>query len=210
MAREIGSLYDRAARRDVLKPTALGMRMRGEVLARARGRVLEVGMGTGANLPFYPASYRTGEGGGLTAAEPQLVGVDLSPRSLARARARAAAAGMPLAVAPMDAARLELPDNAFDTVVSTFTLCTLARPADALAEFHRVLHPRGQLLLVEHVRLGGLGWLQDLLTPLTRAWYGCHLGRDTLALLAAGPFRRREERRYLRGAVRGLVLTPLT
>lgn len=208
MPREIGSLYDKAARRDVLKPTAAGMRMRRELLAQARGRVLEIGMGTGANLPFYPLSYQIGEGGGLAVPGPRLTGIDLSGRSLAQARARAATAGMPLEVVEMDAGELELPDHSFDTVVSTFTLCTLPRPERVLEEVRRVLHPTGQLLLLEHVRLPRLGWLQDLLSPVTRAWYGCNLGLDTLGLLERAPYRRQREQRYLRGAVRGLVLTP--
>jgi ubiquinone/menaquinone biosynthesis C-methylase UbiE len=106
--------------------------------ASARGRVLEVAIGTGRNLPYYPA------GVALTA-------VDLSPGMLAQARRRAAALGREVDLRVADAERLPFADGSFDTVVCTLAVCSIADRAGALREMYRVLRADGRIVLVDHV-----------------------------------------------------------
>src|SRR5512146_838915 len=112
---------------------------RERLLSGARGRVLEIGAGTGANLPFY----RTAES--VTVAEPEAA----MARRLAR-RIREQPRAIEMLHAPAD--RLPVPDAQFDTVVSTLVLCTVPDQAAALRELRRVLKPGGTLLFLEHVR----------------------------------------------------------
>ena len=100
--------------------------------ARARGRVLEVAIGTGRNLPHYPA-------------DATVTGLELSPEMLARARRRAADLGRAVTLHEGDAERLPFADASFDTVVCALSLCAIPHPGVAIAEMHRVLIPGGRL-----------------------------------------------------------------
>lgn len=149
-------------------------RYRKRLLARARGRVLEVGIGTGRNLPYYPAGCR-------------ITGIDLSPEMLKVAARRAARLGRDVTLLPMDAEELSFPSGSFDTVVSTLTLCTVVDPIRALGEMARVTAPGGRILLLEHGRSTHL-WLSrllDRLAPHQIAKCGCHPNRNVLALVQA-------------------------
>jgi ubiquinone/menaquinone biosynthesis C-methylase UbiE len=108
------------------------------VCSRATGEVLEVAVGTGLNLPFYPAQVR-------------LTGVDLSPAMLAQARTRAAELGRQIDLREADAQALPFPDASFDTVVCTLSLCTVPDERAAIGEMWRVLRPGGRLLLLDHI-----------------------------------------------------------
>lgn len=108
------------------------------LVPRARGDVLEVAVGTGANLPHYPAGVR-------------LTATDVSPAMVGLARERAAALGLPVTLELGDAARLAAPDDAFDAVVCTFALCAVPDERPVLTELVRVLRPSGLLLLADHV-----------------------------------------------------------
>ena len=154
------------------------LRYRRELLAGARGRVVELGSGSGLNLPCYPAAVE------------RVDGVDPNPGMHALARRTADGLEDGPRVELHEAAGEELPfaDATFDTAVSTWTLCSVGDPAAVLAEVRRVLKPGGRLLLIEH----GLApdervarW-QRRLTPVQRVVAdGCHLDRDVPALLAA-------------------------
>jgi ubiquinone/menaquinone biosynthesis C-methylase UbiE len=109
------------------------------VCSQARGEVLEVAIGTGRNLPFYPNEVR-------------LTGVDLSPAMLAVARARGRELGVEADLRVADAQALPYPDQSFDTVVITLSLCTIPDDREAIGEASRALRPGGRLLLLEHVR----------------------------------------------------------
>ncbi|MDQ4005398.1 MAG: class I SAM-dependent methyltransferase, partial [Actinomycetota bacterium] len=113
--------------------------MREWACSRASGDVLEVGVGTGRNLKHYSPDVR-------------LTGVDLSPVTLDIGRRRAAALGREVDLRVMNAEGLDLPDESFDTVVSTLTMCSIPSYRRALAEAYRVLRPGGRLVMVEHVR----------------------------------------------------------
>ena len=111
---------------------------RREVVADANGRVLEVGVGSGLNFPHYDKRVEI------------VFGIDPSPRLLAIARRRAAGAGVRAEFLQGSAAAISLADNTIDTVVMTWTLCSIPDPLAALREMRRVLKPHGQLLFVEH------------------------------------------------------------
>ena len=152
--------------------------VRGRVVPLARGRVLEVGIGTGANLPLY------GDIEHLTGLEPD-------PHMRARAAQRAADRSFPVELVDADAAALPFADGSFDTVVATFVLCTIPDAAGAARELHRVLRPDGLLIYAEHTCAHGspMRRAQQLVTPVwKRLAGGCHLDRDGLALLRDAGF----------------------
>lgn len=161
-------------------------------VARASGRVLEVGIGSGENLPLY------------TAAVTEVIGVEPSPRLAAMARESAARASYPVTVAEASAEQMPLDAGSIDTIVMTWTLCSIPDPGRALAEMRRVLKPEGRLLFVEHGLAPdrGVRFLQRRLTPLwKRLAGGCHLDRDTAALIANAGFEiDRLETGYMPGA----------
>jgi ubiquinone/menaquinone biosynthesis C-methylase UbiE len=160
---------------------ATGLRRWREWLARgARGRTLDVGCGTGRNLPLFPAQVK-------------MVGVDFTSDSLVRARKREPRALLVRA----SAEALPFREGSFDTVVSGLVLCSVARPDVAVAEMRRVLRDDGQLRLLEHVR-SDRPWkagLQDFLQPAWTALSGgCHPNRDTEATVIRGGFAVSERR----------------
>jgi ubiquinone/menaquinone biosynthesis C-methylase UbiE len=154
-------------------------RYRRELLAHASGAILEIGFGTGLNLPCYPAHVRK-----VTAVDPN-VGM------YRRARGRIKQAGIEVDRRVLGGERLPFEDGAFDCVVSTFTLCSIEDVGQALGEVYRVLKPGGKFLFLEHGLSPEpgvqkwqrrLNWLQMLLAD------GCHLDRDIRALVTARPF----------------------
>lgn len=158
--------------------------------ARARGRVLEVAVGTGRSLPFYPA--------GVT-----LTGVDISPEMLAVARTRAAAESRSVVLVEGDAERLPVDDASFDTVVCALSLCSIPDPAAAVAEMRRALVPGGRLLLLDHVAstwppIRAAQWLLERVTIRTA---GEHFTRRQLPLVAAAGFEVVEAERLKAGTV---------
>ena len=138
------------------------------VVATARGRVLEIGVGSGLNLPLYGK-------------EVELVyGIDPSPRLFAIARRRAAASGVPVELLLGSAIAIPLADDTVDTVVMTWTLCSIPDPLAALREMRRVLKPNGNLCFVEH-GLSPEPSIEHWQRRITPAWRriagGCHLDR---------------------------------
>lgn len=168
--------------------------MRQWACSRATGDVLEVGVGTGRNLRHYPPDVR-------------LTGVDLSPETLSIARRRAAALGREVDLRLGDAERLALPDESFDTVVSTLTMCSIPDYRAALAQIRRVLRPGGRLVMVEHVRSAStpvrVG--QRVLNPLTIRFGADHLLRDPLDTVRRLGFEVLELERLKWGIVERLV-----
>lgn len=139
------------------------------VCSRALGEVLEIGVGTGRNLYFYPT-------------EVHLTGVELSPKMLEIARRRARESGIEADLRVGDAQDLPFPDASFDTVVATLALCTIPDDRRAVIEAARVLRPGGRLLLLEHVRspLLPVRVLQGILNPLFVLLEKDHLLREPL------------------------------
>lgn len=150
--------------------------LRQELQARAGGRVLDIGVGTGATLPHYPPGCR-------------VVGIDTSAGMLRRAARRARELGLHFTPAVMDAQHLAFPGGSFDTVVSSLVLCSVSDPQRALCEVRRVLRPGGKALFLEHVRpSGALGVLFDaaniVWSPLV-----CQLTRQTESLVRGAGFQ---------------------
>lgn len=164
---------------------------RRQLVPQAQGRVLEIGMGTGRNLPFYDPQRVT-----------RLVGVDPALQMHRLAQKRSQKAGIPIALMGLSAEQLPTADASFDTVVCTYTLCSIPDPLQALREMRRVLVAGGQLLFCEHGRAPDANvrrWqtrLQPLWGPLAG---GCQLGRDIPALLAEAGFVSQTQSAYLAG-----------
>ena len=163
---------------------------------RADGRVLEVAVGTGLNLPFYDAGV-------------SLVGVDLSPEMLAIARRRADEAGRDVDLREGDAHDLDFEDASFDSVVSTFSLCNIPDVDQAVSEMHRVLRPGGRLILVDHIRssVKPVLWVQKAAELLTVRMDGDHLTRRPSRNVVRQGFDITESERFAWGVVERLVAT---
>ncbi len=165
-------------------------RLRSRCLADLEGEVLEVGFGSGLNLPHYPASV-----GRLLAVEP-------SGTARRLARPRIEESGLEVEVVGLEGESLALADASVDAVVTTWTLCTIPRPERALAEFRRVLRPGGQYRFVEHglAPEDGVARWQRRLTPLQRRLGGgCHLDRAIDHLVRDAGFAVDVETFYLPG-----------
>ncbi len=166
-------------------------RQRQKVIPLARGRVLEVGIGTGLNLPFYDR-----------ARVHSIVGVDPALQLHRLALKRCRQAGVELQLIGLSAERLPIEDASFDSVVSTYTLCTIADPVAALKEMRRALVPGDKLLFSEHGRAPDpdvLKWQTRLQPYWQRLAGGCRLDRDIPALLQQAGFRPEIQSRYLPG-----------
>lgn len=153
--------------------------LRRELLAHAGGEVVEVGVGTGLNLPHYPADVK----------RVRVVAREARLDRRVDERARAAAIEVEHVVG--DAQRLPLEDRSIDALVCTFVLCSVDDPRRACLEFARVLRPGGVLIVAEHVRSPRAfeRSLQRMLTPLHRHWAcGCRLDRELAADLATAGF----------------------
>ncbi len=185
--------------RRYLLPTLTDLAMRSGTLRRerarwvplARGVVLEVGVGSGLNVPIYSRDVR------------KLYALDPSEGLLRMARSRAARAAFPVQFLCRPAEAIPLEVGSVDDVVTTWTLCTIPDPVAALQEMRRVLRPEGRLIFIEHGRSPDpevVRW-QDRLTPLwRRVAGGCHLNRSIDRLLRAGGFEALE---MCRGYVAG-------
>ena len=161
--------------------------IRAEAVSAARGRVVEIGFGSGLNLAHYPNAVHS-----LVAVEPNM-GMH------ARARPRIEASRFPVAVVPGTAEQLPLPDAGFDTAVSTLTLCTVSDPARVLAELRRVLRSDGRLLVMEHGLSeddGVARWQQRLNGMQRIVACGCNLNRPMAELLQAHGFRFESVRKF--------------
>lgn len=166
--------------------------LRAEWIPRASGEVLELGIGSGLNLPFYAAGVE------------RVRGVDPSAELREMAASRAAEAPFAVEFLAQSAEdRLPLPARSIDTAVITWTLCSIPRPALALAEVERLLKPEGRLIFIEHGRAPepAVGRWQDRLTPLwKRIGGGCHLNRPIETLITSAGLRIAELRTgYLPG-----------
>ena len=164
---------------------------RARCLAEVRGRVLEVGFGTGLNLPHYPAGVEA------------VVGVDPSGPNAKLARKRIARAAFPVEFVPLEAERIAAPDASFDSVVFTFSLCTIADPRAALLQMRRVLKPDGRLFFLEHGRSDEpkvQRWQERLNGLQRRIFGGCNLNREIDRLVADAGFAIDAlERYYVKG-----------
>jgi ubiquinone/menaquinone biosynthesis C-methylase UbiE len=141
------------------------------------GEVLEVGVGTGRNFPYHEE-------------EMHVTAIDLSPKMLRRAEARAKRDGVPVSLLTMDAQALDFPDAQFDAAVATFVFCSVPDPVLGLSEVRRVLKPGGRVYLLEHVlsHKPVLNWLMRHTNGFWRALSGANIARETVANIEAAGF----------------------
>ena len=132
-------------------------------------RILEVGVGTGKNMRYYP------QGGRVTA-------IDISPSMLARARRKVGASRVKVDLVEMDVQNLAFPDHSFDTVLATFVFCSVPDPVQGLRELLRVCQPGGRLLLLEHMRPKSpiTGAVFDMVNPVVVRMMGANINRRTM------------------------------
>ncbi|WP_292387868.1 class I SAM-dependent methyltransferase [Methanosarcina sp. UBA5] len=155
---------------------------REEALSSLSGKVLEVGVGTGRNLKYYPAGC-------------SVIGIDNSVGMLEKARKKAK--GMKnITLLLMDAENLEFPDNSFDYVIITFVLCSIPDPVKALKEMRRVLKPSGELIALEHMRSINplIARVEDLVNPITFFLIGVNVNRNTVRNIEKAGFVIEETR----------------
>lgn len=154
-------------------------RVRKEIMGGARGRVLELGVGTGISFSYYNNHAE------------QVVATEPDPHMLERARRRLKDAGCPIELQQAAVEELPFKGSSFDAVVSTHVMCTVRDPLRALSEVRRVLKPSGELRIYEHVRYDHAfgAFCQDLATPVWR-WFGagCHPNRDITRLIRRAGF----------------------
>jgi ubiquinone/menaquinone biosynthesis C-methylase UbiE len=183
--------YDRGMR--VMERLLLGG-SRGRVCSQAEGDVLEVAVGTGRNLPFYPEGIR-------------LTGIELSPEMLTIARRRATKLGREAQLRQGDAQALPFPDASFDTVVCTLSLCSIPNGRRAVAEMKRVLRPGGRLLLLDHIPSTVRVWrgVQWLLEQATLRLEGEHMLRRPLDYVRAEGFDVEHTERSRAGIIERVV-----
>jgi ubiquinone/menaquinone biosynthesis C-methylase UbiE len=200
-SRELSEKYDRFARwYDLVEgiPDVLGVRkLRRRLLRPASGNVLEVAVGTGKNLRYYPRGCR-------------IIAVDVSRQMLNVARQRAAKLSMDVSFSLADAAALPFPDKSFDTVVSSLTTCTFPNPVAALREMARVCRTDGRVLLLEHGRSDRewLGRWQDRREDSFAKQLGCHWNRKPLDLVRKAGLKINNSRRVFFGIFHHIEAVP--
>jgi len=172
-----------------LKPN---MRQRAKVVPRARGRVLEIGIGSGLNLPYYDSANVS-----------KVWGLDPSPEMTQMAKRTASSLPFEVEFIGLPGDEIPLEDNSVDTVVVTYTLCTIPDTTPALRQMSRVLRPGGELIFCEHGAAPDASvrrW-QDRLNPMwKRLGGGCNLNRPIPTLIEAGGFRiKRLDTMYIPG-----------
>jgi ubiquinone/menaquinone biosynthesis C-methylase UbiE len=173
---------------DIILPKLCDLAMRNKqlvpfrerVIGAAEGRVLEIGVGSGRNLPFYRPPVR------------EVLALEPAPRLVAMARSASRATVMPVRFVEASAEAIPLDQHSVDTIVTTWTLCSIPQAATALADMRRVLRPGGKLLFVEHGLAPDEGvrrW-QNRLTPAWRRISGgCHLNRPIRSMIEGTGFR---------------------
>src|SRR5690625_1298163 len=163
---------------------------RKQIIQRAYGRVLEIGSGTGINFPLYKSPVTS-----VDAIEP-------NPYMIKKSNKRKQQASIPIHLHQASAEELPFANDTFDSVVSTLVFCTIPDPDKALAEIKRVAKPGARILFLEHVKMPQpvLAKAQDVLTPIwKRIADGCHLNRDTFALIQNSNLQIEEVTRAYKG-----------
>ncbi|OGO78747.1 MAG: methyltransferase type 11 [Clostridiales bacterium GWB2_37_7] len=144
-------------------------RWRIEVMKLLKGRVLEIGVGTGKNIEYYPKDL-------------DITAIDFSEKMLAKAKVKAALYDKKVDLRLMDAQHMDFADNTFDTVFTTCVFCSVPDPIVGLKEIRRICKPDGKIIMIEHVRSEKkvLGLIMDVLNPLVVNSYGANINRKTL------------------------------
>ncbi|MFT9487721.1 MAG: class I SAM-dependent methyltransferase [Tepidibacillus sp.] len=170
---------------------------REEVFRGLTGHILEVGVGTGRNIPFYPKDGFVTE-------------IDFSPNMLEKAKERLKKYRVNAKLLLMDAQQMEFEDNSFDAVVTTCVFCSVPDPIKGLKEIRRVVKPNGTIRMLEHMRSDQpmMGKMMDMINPLVVGMIGANINRDTMKNLELAGFKLKNEHRILGSMYRLITLDP--
>lgn len=195
--------YDRLAKRydlmDFFPESLFFSRFRRSLFSMIKGeKILEVGVGTGKNIPYYPENVR-------------VTAVDFSEEMMKRARDRARKLDSPVDLRIMDVESLEFDPNTFDAVIATFVFCSVPDPLKGLIEVKRVLKPEGRLYALEHVRPRGrtAGRLFDRLAPYVEDHTGVYINRNTIENIRKAGFEIEFEKNLIFDVFKMVVAKPV-
>jgi ubiquinone/menaquinone biosynthesis C-methylase UbiE len=202
VTKKIRSRYDRISpyydRMEAILERIAFARWRKQAFDSLHGeKILEVGVGTGKNLDFYPAGK-------------EITAIDFGSRMLSKARNRAARKGLNVDLWEMDVQDLRFEDQIFDTIIATFVFCSVPDPIRGLREIKRVCKKDGRIILLEHVRPGGAlgGRIFDLLNPFTVKAMGVNINRDTVANIRRAGLKIVKEKNLFRDIVKLIFAAP--
>lgn len=189
--------YDRIASLFNVMDQMIRPSWRKDLLKSLDGTILEVGIGTGANLPYYPVDVH-------------VTGIDFSPKMLEKAEERVAKAKAQVTLREMDAQQMDFPDNTFDVVVSTCVFCSVPDPVKGLKEIRRVVKRDGKIVMLEHMRSENIvvGKMLDLINPLTVRAVGTNVNRQTIANIEAAGLKIIQQEYLMTSVMRKLIVSP--
>lgn len=191
--------YNRAAKiYDILENPMEIMALRQwriELMKDLRGRVLEVGVGTGKNIEYYPDDI-------------DIVAIDFSEKMLEKAKEKKKRFNKDVILLNMDAQNIQFEDNTFDTVYTTCVFCSVPDPIKCLNEIRRVCRPNGKIIMIEHVRSEKkvLGIIMDILNPIVVNTYGANINRRTLENIKKSGFKNVEVTNLYGDIVKKIVI----
>lgn len=189
--------YDRISSLFDVMDHMIRVSWRKDLLEYLQGIILEVGVGTGANLPYYPSNVH-------------VTGIDFSPKMLAKAEEKIERAKAKVILREMDAEKIDFPDNTFDTVVSTCVFCSVPDPVKGLKEIRRVVKPEGKIVMLEHMRSENIvaGKMLDLINPLTIRIVGANVNRKTIENIEKAGLKIEQQSNLMTSIMRKLILSP--
>lgn len=170
---------------------------RRELLENLEGEILEVGVGTGINLAYYPP-------------DAHVTAIDFSPKMLAKAIPKMKEARANITLMEMDAEQMSFPDNTFDTIVSTCVFCSVPDPVKGLQEIRRVVKREGKILMLEHMRSESTvgGRLLDLINPLTVRFSAVNVNRKTIENIEKAGLKIDQQTNLMTTIMRKLIISP--
>ncbi|SRR5690625_1270587 len=170
---------------------------RKNLLANLQGNILEVGVGTGANLRHYSTNVH-------------VTGIDFSPKMLARAYEQVDKVKAKVVLKEMDIQHMDFPDNTFDAVVSTCVFCSVPDPVKGFQEIRRVVKPDGKIVMLEHMRSenGFAGKMLDLINPLTVRIVGANVNRKTIENIENAGLKIEKQDYLMTSIMRKLIISP--
>lgn len=168
---------------------------RNEIMKELKGKVLEVGIGTGKNIPYYPDNI-------------DVTAIDFSSKMLERARIKAENLNKKVKILLMDAQQMDFPDNTFDCVFTTCVFCSVPDPVQGLKEIRRVCKPYGKIIMIEHVRSEKkvIGAFMDMINPIVVNLYGANINRRTINNIKTAGFIKVEEINLMGDIVKKIVI----
>ena len=166
-----------------------------EVTRELRGKVLEVGVGTGKNISYYPDNVDT-------------TAIDFSMGMLEKAREKAKQLNKKVELIQMDAQNMDFPDNTFDMVFTTCVFCYVPDPVNGLLEIKRVCKPDGKIIMIEHVRSEKkvMGLVMDIFNPIIVNLYGANINRRTVSNVKKAGFTKVEVTNLTSDIVKKIVI----